>query len=156
MAFAFSATCFTVRKPGIGSVTALLAQSQASAPWASDRPPEVSTSRIARKYAVCPVEVDGQGMNISRIERSDPGGLIVLTPSHQYPTGSILSIHRRQQAVALAEACGHYLNRRGVRQFSFDDYAMVKEYGIAAINLNKRKATSTGSFKRIGGSAGFG
>ncbi|MBB6637496.1 PLP-dependent aminotransferase family protein [Cohnella thailandensis] len=61
------------------------------------------------KYDVRPVHVDRQGMNISRIERSEPGGLIVLTPSHQYPTGSILSIQRRQQAVALAETYGHYI-----------------------------------------------
>lgn len=61
------------------------------------------------KYDIRPVEVDDQGMNISRIDRSASGGLIVLTPSHQYPTGSILSIQRRQQVVALAEAAGHYI-----------------------------------------------
>ncbi|MFD1953098.1 PLP-dependent aminotransferase family protein [Paenibacillus thailandensis] len=61
------------------------------------------------KYSIVPVEVDDQGMDISRIERSAPSGLIVLTPSHQYPTGSILSIQRRQQAVALANKDGHYI-----------------------------------------------
>ncbi|MDQ0112000.1 MocR-like pyridoxine biosynthesis transcription factor PdxR [Paenibacillus harenae] len=61
------------------------------------------------KYDIHPIEVDHQGMNISRIERSAPSGLIVLTPSHQYPTGSILSIQRRQQTVTLAETAGHYI-----------------------------------------------
>jgi GntR family transcriptional regulator/MocR family aminotransferase len=61
------------------------------------------------KYDIHPVAVDHQGMDISRIPHSAPGGLIILTPSHQYPTGSILSIQRRQQAVRLAETAGHYI-----------------------------------------------
>lgn len=61
------------------------------------------------KYKVHHVDVDQQGMIINRIPASESGGLIILTPSHQYPTGSILSIQRRQQAVRLAETAGHYL-----------------------------------------------
>lgn len=60
-------------------------------------------------YAVHPIDVDKQGMMISRIPPEAAAGLMILTPSHQYPTGSILSIQRRQQAVQLAEAAGHYL-----------------------------------------------
>ncbi|WP_163874463.1 PLP-dependent aminotransferase family protein [Paenibacillus favisporus] len=60
-------------------------------------------------YTIHPVEVDHQGMQIQRIEHNFPAGLIVLTPSHQYPTGSILSIQRRQMAIALAEKAGHYI-----------------------------------------------
>lgn len=74
--------------------------------------PTIDFSRdIFRKwgYDLHPVEVDRQGMDIGRIGGSSPRGLIVLTPSHQYPTGSILPIQRRQQAVALAETAGHYI-----------------------------------------------
>ncbi|WP_426445763.1 PLP-dependent aminotransferase family protein [Paenibacillus sp. S-38] len=60
-------------------------------------------------YTVHPVEVDAQGMNVGQIDPSAPQGLLILTPSHQYPTGSILSIQRRQQAVKLAETYGHYI-----------------------------------------------
>ncbi|MET3549732.1 GntR family transcriptional regulator/MocR family aminotransferase [Paenibacillus favisporus] len=60
-------------------------------------------------YTIHPVEVDHQGMQIHRIEHNFPAGMIVLTPSHQYPTGSILSIQRRQMAIALAEKAGHYI-----------------------------------------------
>ncbi|MBB6670230.1 MocR-like pyridoxine biosynthesis transcription factor PdxR [Cohnella nanjingensis] len=60
-------------------------------------------------YDIHPVPVDQHGMSLSRISPTDPAGLILLTPSHQYPTGSILSIQRRQQAVKLAEAAGHYI-----------------------------------------------
>lgn len=69
------------------------------------------TASIFRKwsYDVRPVPVDHQGMVVGRIPRGAPRGLIVLTPSHQYPTGSILSIQRRQQVARLADEAGHYL-----------------------------------------------
>lgn len=60
-------------------------------------------------YRIHAVEVDQHGMVIGRMPASGPAGLIVLTPSHQYPTGSILSIQRRQQVVGLAEETGHYI-----------------------------------------------
>ncbi|MEF2966715.1 PLP-dependent aminotransferase family protein [Paenibacillus sp. M1] len=60
-------------------------------------------------YALHPVGVDGQGADIGQIGPNDPPGLLVLTPSHQYPTGSVLSIQRRRQAVRLAEQAGHIL-----------------------------------------------
>ncbi|MCC3371469.1 PLP-dependent aminotransferase family protein [Cohnella sp. REN36] len=60
-------------------------------------------------YNLTRVPVDGHGMEVDRIPPSAAAGLIVLTPSHQYPTGSILSIQRRQLAIQLAEAAGHYL-----------------------------------------------
>ncbi len=61
------------------------------------------------RYNVHPVRVDHQGMDISQIKKSAPSGLIVITPSHHYPTGSILSIQRRQLIVALANTDGHYI-----------------------------------------------
>ncbi|MDQ0916331.1 PLP-dependent aminotransferase family protein [Paenibacillus sp. V4I5] len=60
-------------------------------------------------YEIYPVPVDSQGMVINEIPNSDTSGLIILTPSHQYPTGSILSIQRRRQVVKLAEATRHYI-----------------------------------------------
>ncbi|WP_199617679.1 MocR-like pyridoxine biosynthesis transcription factor PdxR [Paenibacillus alkalitolerans] len=60
-------------------------------------------------YTLSPVDVDEKGMDIDRIGPEEPGGLLVLTPSHQYPTGSVLPIQRRQQVVRLAEAAGHYI-----------------------------------------------
>lgn len=54
-------------------------------------------------YRIDPVGVDESGMKIHERQSLAPGHLILLTPSHQYPTGSILSIQRRLHAVALAE-----------------------------------------------------
>lgn len=60
-------------------------------------------------YRLKPVDVDGQGLRADRMERLESGELALLTPSHQFPTGSILSIQRRHRLVGLAEASGSYL-----------------------------------------------
>ncbi|WP_028590611.1 MocR-like pyridoxine biosynthesis transcription factor PdxR [Paenibacillus massiliensis] len=61
------------------------------------------------KYNLYPVPVDNEGMVLKHIPRTSPAGLIIVTPSHQYPTGSVLSMQRRREAVKLAEASGHYI-----------------------------------------------
>lgn len=60
-------------------------------------------------YDIHPVSVDREGMKVNHIPYAAPGGFIVLTPSHQFPTGSVLSLQRRQEAVELAEKAGHYI-----------------------------------------------
>ncbi|MFB5677185.1 PLP-dependent aminotransferase family protein [Paenibacillus terreus] len=60
-------------------------------------------------YDIHPVPVDRDGMMVNHIPYAAPGGFIVLTPSHQFPTGSVLSLQRRQAAVKLAERAGHYI-----------------------------------------------
>ncbi|WP_231571150.1 MocR-like pyridoxine biosynthesis transcription factor PdxR [Gordoniibacillus kamchatkensis] len=60
-------------------------------------------------YRIAPVEVDRSGMKLHEIDRFEPGHLMLLTPSHQFPSGSILSIQRRQHAVKLAEQADSYI-----------------------------------------------
>ncbi len=60
-------------------------------------------------YKINPVEVDRNGMNIPALGKPGSPSLILLTPSHQFPTGSILSVQRRLQAIKLAEETGSYL-----------------------------------------------
>lgn len=60
------------------------------------------------KYDIHPVFMDEQGMLVEDIADA-PAGIVVLTPSHQYPTGRILSIQRRQEVVRSSELAGHYL-----------------------------------------------
>jgi len=60
-------------------------------------------------YRIEPVPVDESGMRVHEIAALPPGRLMVLTPSHQYPTGGILSIQRRLHAVRLAEEAGSYI-----------------------------------------------
>jgi GntR family transcriptional regulator/MocR family aminotransferase len=60
-------------------------------------------------YRLKPVDVDGQGIRADLVERLEPEELMLLTPSHQFPTGSILSVQRRHRLIGLAEAAGSFL-----------------------------------------------
>lgn len=48
------------------------------------------------------VAVDAQGMNLEDTQRLEAARLVYVTPSHQYPTGSVLSLQRRH---ALLQRC---------------------------------------------------
>lgn len=60
-------------------------------------------------YRIKPVPVDESGMRVHEIGALPAGRLMVLTPSHQYPTGGILPIQRRLHAVRLAGEAGSYI-----------------------------------------------
>ena len=51
-----------------------------------------------------PVNVDEQGMAPQPIDETMRPRLIYTTPSHQYPTGAVMSLPRRQQILAIARA----------------------------------------------------
>ena len=61
------------------------------------------------RYRIKPVGVDEAGMKLHELELNMNGHLLLLTPSHQFPTGSILSIQRRQYAVSMAERADSYI-----------------------------------------------
>ena len=42
------------------------------------------------------IPTDAQGMNLVHAERAPPARMVYVTPSHQYPTGGVLSLERRQ------------------------------------------------------------
>ncbi|MCV4231723.1 PLP-dependent aminotransferase family protein [Virgibacillus sp. LDC1] len=54
-------------------------------------------------YNLIPVEVDHSGMRVDTLASITPGHLVLLTPSHQFPTGSVLSIQRRHQVIRMLE-----------------------------------------------------
>ncbi len=60
-------------------------------------------------YQIKPTIVDQNGMDISKIEDSSEAKLILLTPSHQFPTGSILPVQRREKAIKIAETTNSYI-----------------------------------------------
>jgi len=49
-----------------------------------------------------PIRVDEQGIAPSSSDLQRPPRLIYLTPSHQYPTGAVMSLARRHQLLAIA------------------------------------------------------
>ena len=60
-------------------------------------------------YQVCPVEMDQSGMNPQLLEQSHADVAYVM-PSHQYPTGIVMPVGRRQELLKWADAGrGRYL-----------------------------------------------
>src|SRR5262249_18566489 len=67
-------------------------------------------SFVAAGAQLVPVPVDNEGLNIaSGTERCPDPQLIYVTPSHQYPLGSTLSLSRRLALVKLAARCGAWV-----------------------------------------------
>ncbi len=57
-----------------------------------------------------PVPVDGQGIVVSEgLRRAPAARAAVVTPSHQYPTGAVLSMARRTELLAWARAAGAWI-----------------------------------------------
>ena len=52
-----------------------------------------------------PVRVDHHGLDVGELERSDADA-VVLSPAHQYPTGTVLAPERRTQLIAWARRRG--------------------------------------------------
>lgn len=56
-----------------------------------------------------PVPVDDQGIAPHPRDNSTPPRLIYVTPSHQYPTGAVMSLARRHQILSLARQHGAWV-----------------------------------------------
>ncbi len=59
---------------------------------------------MANGLQLHPVPVDDEGIAPSAADERQPPRLIYLTPSHQYPTGAVMSLARRHQLLACARA----------------------------------------------------
>ncbi|CAM3523034.1 PLP-dependent aminotransferase family protein [Marinicrinis lubricantis] len=60
-------------------------------------------------YQITPIEVDHHGMKLHEMNHYKSHHLLLLTPAHQFPSGSILSIQRRLLALKLIEMNDTYL-----------------------------------------------
>lgn len=69
-----------------------------------------------------PVPVDDEGLQTDKLPGADEGvKLVYVTPSHQYPTGSVLSMERRRKLLDWAAASGAFILE--------DDYNTEFRYG---------------------------
>jgi GntR family transcriptional regulator / MocR family aminotransferase len=59
---------------------------------------------MATGLAIEPVPVDDEGINPDAADPTKPPRLIYVTPSHQYPTGAVMSLPRRHQLLLAARA----------------------------------------------------
>lgn len=74
--------------------------------------------------AVEPIPVDAEGLRVDLLERSQAAAVIV-TPTHQFPTGAVLSSERRAALVEWAE--------RGERLIVEDDFDAELRYDRAGV-----------------------
>ena len=72
-----------------------------------------------------PIEVDQEGMRTDRLAKVDDARLCYVTPSHQFPLGSVMSAARRQELLAWARRTGAYIVE--------DDYDSEYRYDIRPI-----------------------
>ena len=91
--------------------------------WIED--PGYSLTRLALVAAgakVCPIPVDQHGVNVTDgISRAPKARAVFITPSHQFPTGVVLSMARRLELLAWARESGAWIIE--------DDYASEFRYG---------------------------
>ncbi len=59
---------------------------------------------LASGLALHPVPVDDEGIRATSADDAHPPRLIYLTPSHQYPSGAVMSLSRRHQLLSTARA----------------------------------------------------
>jgi GntR family transcriptional regulator / MocR family aminotransferase len=59
---------------------------------------------MATGLSLHPVPVDEEGINPRSADNAKPPRLVYVTPSHQYPTGAVMSLPRRHQLLATARA----------------------------------------------------
>ncbi len=63
--------------------------------------------KIANLISLCgakciPVEIDGEGMNVTALNKSK-AGVVHVSPAHHFPTGTVMSIRRRMELLSWAE-----------------------------------------------------
>jgi len=79
---------------------------------------------VAGGMRIVPLPVDGEGMHFepgASRKNTKPPKLVVVSPSHQYPLGSVMSLARRRQLLAIAQATGAWIAE--------DDYDSEFRYG---------------------------
>ncbi|MBX3608905.1 MAG: PLP-dependent aminotransferase family protein [Hydrogenophaga sp.] len=64
---------------------------------------------IATGLTVHPVATDDEGIHPREADDAQPPKLIYVTPSHQYPTGAVMTLARRQQLLATARQHGAWV-----------------------------------------------
>lgn len=68
------------------------------------------SSFYANNLSIRPIAVDGEGMNPTEADFTAPAPkFIYITPSHQYPTGAVMSLARRRQLIEYAQQSGAWL-----------------------------------------------
>lgn len=94
---------------GVSHALWLLTATLAAESWAAEQPCSPGTTHhlYRRPVGVELVPIDGDGLDPALIPARS--GVVLLTPSHQYPTGVQLSAPRRRALVAACRAAGRWI-----------------------------------------------
>jgi GntR family transcriptional regulator/MocR family aminotransferase len=96
-------------------------------------------------YELCPIMVDGQGMDINSLCRLSNIDLIYVVPSHQYPIGGVLPVSRRIALLQYASDQNAY-----VIEDDYDSEFRYKGEVLQAMhNLDQERVIYLGSFSKI-------
>lgn len=76
---------------------------------------------LAHGAALRPISVDAQGLIVDELQQLENCRLVYVTPSHQDPTGAVLSVERRRQLLDWAQRTGAMIVE--------DDYDSEYRYG---------------------------
>ncbi|HEY9623479.1 MAG TPA: PLP-dependent aminotransferase family protein [Crinalium sp.] len=85
---------------------------------------------LAYGACLCPVPVDASGMVVSDLTAIPDVKLVYVTPSHQFPTGAVLSLPRRLELLAWAQKTGAVILE--------DDYDSEYRYGGRSATQDNR------------------
>lgn len=95
-------------------------------------------------YTISPVNVDDDGINIEELEKEKERNLTIITPSHQFPTGSILTIQKRQRLIEFAERTDSFLV-----EDDYDSEFRLKGIPIPPLQvLNPSRVIYVGTFSK--------
>jgi GntR family transcriptional regulator / MocR family aminotransferase len=78
---------------------------------AIENPGYGSAAAVFRSYGakLVPVPVDSQGISVEALSGIDGARLVYTTPSHQFPTGAVMTLERRQALLAWAQSREAYI-----------------------------------------------
>ena len=93
-------------------------------------------------YTIKPVNVDDDGINTEELEKEEERNLAIITPSHQFPTGSILTIQKRQRLIEFAERTDSFLV-----EDDYDSEFRLKGIPIPQV-LNPSRVIYVGTFSK--------
>lgn len=93
---------------GVSHALWLLAHALDAGVWAVERPGSAGSAHVLGRRVTCrPVRIDGHGMIPNQIPHE--AGAVLVTPSHQYPTGTLMPAERRRDLVDACREAGRWL-----------------------------------------------
>ncbi len=108
------------------------------------------SSLYANDLSIRPIDVDEDGMNPSAADfASAPPKLIYLTPSHQYPTGAVMSLARRQSLIDYAQRTDAWILEDDYdSEFRYAGKPIASLQGLAA-EAGIHKVLYMGTFSKV-------